>query len=240
MTALPASQVGRPVCALLVERDGDTRERCAEFLRQCGFDVEEAQDGPEGLAKAFSCHPHVIITSTRLAGMSGFDLCRVLRADHLTSSIPIVLVTSETGADGRRALLAGADSVLPKPCSPDALFHEIKRLLLKTQIVLGEARQARSQSDDAPLDATALLDGGEPARKRVMLNHVHGRHVTTEPTTQPPALVCPNCYEPLRYMKSYIGGVSARHPEQWDYFECRTGCGAFQYRHRTRKLRQIS
>lgn len=236
MPALPASQVGRPVCALLVERDSDTRDICAGFLRQCGFDVEEAQDGPEGLAKAFSCHPHVIITSTRLAGMSGFDLCRVLRADHLTSSIPIV-VTSEIGADTRRALSAGADLILPKPCSPDALFREIKRLLLKAP---DETRQAQSESDDARTDATALLDGGEPARKRVMLNHVHGRHVTTEPTTQPPALVCPNCYEPLRYMKSYIGGVSARHPEQWDYFECRTGCGAFQYRHRTRKLRQIS
>src|SRR5262249_20845341 len=105
---LPASQVGRPVCALLVERDAGTRDMYVGFLRQCGFDVEEAQDGPEGLAKAFSCHPHVIITSTRLSGMSGFDLCRLLRADHLTSSIPILVVTSETGADGRRALSAGA------------------------------------------------------------------------------------------------------------------------------------
>jgi DNA-binding response OmpR family regulator len=239
LPALPASQVGRPACALLVERDADTREMYGGFLRQCGFDVEEAQDGPEGLAKAFSCHPHVIITSTRLAGMSGFDLCRLLRADHLTSSIPIVVVTSETGADLRRARSAGADSILPKPCSPNVLFREVNRLLLKAQVVRDEARQARPESDPARMDVSSLLDGGEPARKRVMLNHVHGRHVTKEPTTQPPALVCPNCYEPLRYTKSYIGGVSARHPEQWDYFECRTGCGAFQYRHRTRKLRQI-
>ena len=240
MPALPASQVGRPVCALLVERDSDTRDIYAGFLRQCGFDVEEAQDGPEGLAKAFSCHPHVIITSTRLAGMSGFDLCRVLRTDPLTSTIPIVVVPSETGADGRRALSAGPDSVLPKPCSPDALFREIKQLLLKAHVWHGAARHVQSESQPARMDASPVPDGAEPERKRVMLNHVHGRHVTTEPTTQPPALVCPNCYEPLRYVKSYIGGVSARHPEQWDYFECRTGCGAFQYRHRTRKLRQIS
>ncbi|HEX7794718.1 MAG TPA: response regulator, partial [Vicinamibacterales bacterium] len=186
MPALPASQVGRPVCALLVERDGDTREMYAGFLRQCGFDVEEAQDGPEGLAKAFSCHPHVIITSTRLAGMSGFDLCRLLRADHLTSSIPIVVVTSETGADGRRALWAGADSVLPKPCSPDALLREIKQLLLKAQVMRDEARPARSEPEQAHIDASPLL--GEPAQKRVMLNHVHGRHVTMEPAIQPPAL----------------------------------------------------
>jgi len=191
-----------------VDRDGDTRDMYAGFLRQCGFEVEEAQDGPEGLAKAFSCHPHVIITSTRLAGMSGFDLCRVLRADHLTSSIPIVVVTSETGADGR-ALSAGADSVLPKPCSPDALFREIKQLLLKAQAWRDQSHQVWSESEPARMDANPP-DGPEPERKRVMLNHVHGRHVTTEPTTKPPALVCPNCYEPLRYIKSYIGGVSAR------------------------------
>jgi DNA-binding response OmpR family regulator len=75
--------------------------------------------------------------------MSGFDLCRVLRADHLTSSIPIVVVTSETGADAQRALSAGADSILPKPCSPDALFREIKQLLLKAQILRDETRRAR-------------------------------------------------------------------------------------------------
>src|SRR5262249_46012004 len=43
--ALPASQVGRPLCALLVERDADTRDMYSGFLRQCGFDIEEAQDG---------------------------------------------------------------------------------------------------------------------------------------------------------------------------------------------------
>jgi CheY-like chemotaxis protein len=171
--------------------------------------------------------------------MSGFDLCRLLRADHLTSSIPIVVVPSENGVDGRRALSAGADSVLQKPCSPDALFREIKQLLLKAQVLQDEARQVRSESEHAQIERDRVLESTERARKRVMLNHVHGRHVTTEPPSPPPALVCPNCCEPLRYMKSYIGGVSARHPEQWDYFECRTGCGAFQYRHRTRKLRQI-
>jgi DNA-binding response OmpR family regulator len=210
----------------------------AEFLRQCGFAIEQAHDGPEALAKAFSCHPHVIVTATGLAGMSGFDLCRVLRMDRLTSSISIVVVTSDTAADGRRALSAGADSVLPKACSLDALFREITQLLLKTQMVRDEARLERAASETARTDARRL-ERVEPARKRIMLNHVHGRHVTTVPTTQPPALTCPNCYEPLKYLRSYIGGVSARHPEQWDYFECRTGCGAFQYRHRTRKLRQI-
>lgn len=240
MAALPAIRLDDPVCTLLVERDADVRATYAEFLRQCGCDVEEAHDGPEALAKAFSRHPHVIIMGTRLAGMSGFDLCRLLRADHLTTSIPIVVMTSDTAIESRRALSAGANSVLPKPCTLDALLREIKQLLVKSQMLRDEARQMRSESERTRLQPPPPLERTEPVRKRVMLNHVHGRHVTTEPTTQPPALVCPNCYEALRYMKSYIGGVSARHAEQWDYFDCRMGCGAFQYRHRTRKLRQIS
>ena len=62
----------------------------------------------------------------------------------------------------------------------------------------------------------------------------------TDPPIRPPTLVCPSCYLTLHYLQSYIGGVSARLPEQWDYYECETGCGTFQYRHRTRKLRQIT
>jgi predicted RNA-binding Zn-ribbon protein involved in translation (DUF1610 family) len=40
------------------------------------------------------------------------------------------------------------------------------------------------------------------------------------------------------YEQSHIGGVSAKHPEQWDDFICPT-CGTFEYRHRTRKLRRV-
>jgi CheY-like chemotaxis protein len=231
-----SDRLDRQVYTLVVERDADVRRLYAEFLRQWGYTVEEAQDGPEGLAKAFSRHPDLIVTGTRLAGMNGFDLCRMLRLDHLTSSTPIVVVTSDTVTEARRAFSAGADTVLSQSSPPDALIREIERLLL--QVTLGEARQVRSETASGERE-THALDRTEPVRKRVMLNHVYGRRLTTEPETQPPALVCPNCYQPLRYMKSYIGGVSARHPEQWDYFECHSGCGAFQYRHRTRKLRQI-
>jgi hypothetical protein len=54
-----------------------------------------------------------------------------------------------------------------------------------------------------------------------------------------PALVCPSCDRPLRYRRSHIGGVSERLSEQWDYFDCVQGCGTFQYRQRTRKVRRV-
>src|SRR5947209_3732947 len=74
---------------------------------------------------------------------------------------------------------------------------------------------------------------------RQVLSRAHLRHDTTTPPIQPPILVCPLCDQPLLYKRSHVGGVSARHPEQWDYFECASGCGSFQYRERTRKLRKV-
>ena len=71
-----------------------------------------------------------------------------------------------------------------------------------------------------------------------MLNSVHSRHDTTSPPIAPPLLNCPECHQPLRYMHSHIGGVTAQNSEQWDYFECSAACGTFQYRERTRKLRR--
>ena len=52
-------------------------------------------------------------------------------------------------------------------------------------------------------------------------------------------LTCPSCDQPFQYDHSYVGGVSDRHAEQWDYYICST-CGMFQYRQRTRKIRPVS
>jgi hypothetical protein len=66
------------------------------------------------------------------------------------------------------------------------------------------------------------------------------RRQRVEPTpVPPPALVCPTCDRPLTHRRSHVGGVSASYPEQWDYFECPGGCGTFQYRVRTRKLKLV-
>src|SRR5690349_8243580 len=81
--------------ALLVDRDRDTRRMYSEHLRRGGYSVEEAEDGREALAKALSHHPDVVVTETRLPGINGFDLCRLLHADTATHTIPVVFVTGD-------------------------------------------------------------------------------------------------------------------------------------------------
>jgi len=102
ITPLHAATNKRPV-ALLVDRDPDTRRMYAEYLKLSSCIIEEADDGRAALAKAISGRPDIIVTETHLPGMSGFDLCSLLRQDAATRAIPIVVVTSDVvEADVRR------------------------------------------------------------------------------------------------------------------------------------------
>ena len=184
----------------------------AEYLRlSSAWQVEEAADGREALAKAISRSPAVVITETRLPGMSGFDLCQLLRADTLTAGAAIIVVTGDgLETDIRRARMSGADTVLVKPCLPERLHAEIQQLVERRgELGGGHASPYASQSEHDP------------------------------PFFTPPSVLCPSCDAALRYVRSHMGGVGTRVREQWDYFECTAGCGTFQYRQRTRKLRKV-
>ena len=106
--------------ALLVDRDDDTRSMYSAYLNQAHFDTEEAADGRDALAKAIALRPDVVVTETWLPGIDGFELCRILRRDPITRSIPIIVVTGE-GYPGSEdpARTAGANAVLIKPCLPE-------------------------------------------------------------------------------------------------------------------------
>ncbi len=225
--------------ALLVDRDADTRRMYRECLNIGHWSVDEAADGREALAKAIAVHPDLLVTETRLLGMNGYDLCAVLRRDPATRTIPIVVVTGDAfEKDVERARRAGADTVLIKPCLPETLLLEARRLI-------SPATERHARAAVPAQKGAAEVDRAEQLNERLirirsrMLNHAYDRHDTTTPPVAPPALVCPQCDRPLVYRRSHIGGVSVKHPEQWDYFECPHNCGTFQYRERTRKLRKV-
>jgi DNA-binding response OmpR family regulator len=228
-----------PSLVLLVDRDDDTREMYAEFLKSADVDIEQAADGRDALAKAISRRPDAIVTDTRLPGIDGYELCRLLRLDPITRDTPIVFVTGDAYAsDIARAREAGAEAVLVKPCLPQVVLAEIRRLL----------RRARGQEHAAPRRAKPDIPParghgrrrGALAVQAKALSRTFNRHDTTKPPTAPPELVCPACDRRLVYQRSHIGGVSERHAEQWDDYECPAGCGVFQYRQRTRTIRKVS
>ena len=243
MTTLPsASATDRPILALLVDRDPDTRFLYGEWLKRQRWHVEEAPDGPSALAKAIALVPDVIVTETRLAGFDGFALCALLQRDVSTTDIPVVFVTGDAYAkDIEHCKQVGASLVLVKPCLPEHLLEELNA-------VVEHSRELRTRAEQVGRTAQARLAHAEEVLKRaadavyprLTLNRAHHRGFTTNPPIPPPALVCPDCVRALQYQRSHVGGVSGKIAEQWDYFKCGSGCGTFQYRVRTRKLRKVN
>jgi DNA-binding response OmpR family regulator len=93
------------------------------------YDVDEASDGLEALARAVSNQPGVVVAETRLTGISGADLCRLLRREPLTQSVPVILLADDDGGDESSDRGLGVDVVMFKPCAPEHLASEIRTLL---------------------------------------------------------------------------------------------------------------
>jgi CheY-like chemotaxis protein len=227
--------------ALIVDRDADTRKLYADYLTLASCIVEEAEDGREALAKAIARQPDVIVTETRLPGISGIELCDLLRRDAATRDIPIVFITADVFCVTREHCL-GPHAVLVKPCLPESVLFEIYRVLNWSVELAAHSHGMNVSKPPAVSEKPLTGRGAVPAHvlQRTILSRTYQRVETTEPPVAPPALVCPDCDHVLRYQRSHLGGVSARHPEQWDYLDCGNGCGTFQYRRRTRKLKKVS
>lgn len=125
-----ATSASRPPLVLVVEDDPETRQFYTDALSRAGFQIDQAHNGHQALEKAFESAPHLIVTDIAIPGIDGLELCRKLRADVRTRTIPVLAIT---GYDDRhyrdRARTAGADHVLIKPCGVDLLVLEARRLL---------------------------------------------------------------------------------------------------------------
>jgi CheY-like chemotaxis protein len=225
---------------LIVDTDPDTRALYRAIFPPHAYEVDECDDGAIALGRAIALRPDLVITETHLTRIDGFSLCRMLRADPLTRSIPIVVVTSAAGpGDAARAVQAGASQVLVKPCDPDAVASAAKHALERSAAAAEDSIDGVTRGQ-REIERPLLPPAPAPAAPIKTRSRSRGfqRHVTTTPAAAPPALRCPRCDEGLAYQHSHIGGVNAESVEQWDYFECRQ-CGSYQYRHRTRKLKRM-
>jgi two-component system cell cycle response regulator DivK len=125
----PATDRSRPL-VLIVEDEADLRRLYAEQLIYSGFDVIEAGNGAEAIAHTTSHTPDVVLMDLSLPIVDGWEATRRLKADARTAHIPVVALTAHDGSgELQRATNAGCDWFVPKPCPPDALIVELKRVL---------------------------------------------------------------------------------------------------------------
>ena len=115
---------------LVVDDFADNREMYSEYLVFSGYDVIEARNGKEAVDAANDRKPDIIIMDLSLPVMDGWEATRRLKADARTRDIPVVALTGHALAGhSKGAREAGCDSFLAKPCLPDQLVAEIKRML---------------------------------------------------------------------------------------------------------------
>jgi CheY-like chemotaxis protein len=127
---------------LLVDDYPDAREMYTEYLEFSGFDVVQAGNGMEALQRAADTAPDIILMDLSLPVMDGWEATRRLKADARTAAIPVVALTGHALAGiSEGARNAGCDAFVTKPCLPEDLVNEIRRIL--DQPADGATRKAR-------------------------------------------------------------------------------------------------
>lgn len=136
------SQTGGPTI-LLVQPERDDREMYTEFLRQRGLVPIPISTASDALAVA--ARADVIVTGVLLPGqMDGIEFLTKLKADDRTKNIPIIVLTScAWQSDRERATKAGCDVFLAKPCLPEDLLKEVRRVLALRKVPKPSQRVCR-------------------------------------------------------------------------------------------------
>jgi two-component system phosphate regulon response regulator PhoB len=115
---------------LLVEDERSLTDVLEYNLEREGYEVFIAHEGKEGLRKAQTILPDVVILDLMLPGMSGLDICKELKSSNKTSNLPILMLTSKSEeSDQIVGFAVGADDYVTKPFSTKVLLQRIKALL---------------------------------------------------------------------------------------------------------------
>lgn len=116
---------------LIVEDERSIADSVAYTLKQEGFEVVVAYDGPNGLAEALATKPDIMILDLMLPGMDGLDVFRALRRH---SSLPVIMLTAKASESDRVAgIELGADDYIVKPFYMRELVARVKMVLRRAQ-----------------------------------------------------------------------------------------------------------
>ncbi|MDD9865223.1 MAG: response regulator transcription factor [Verrucomicrobiales bacterium] len=158
-----------PKHILVVEDEPDTAELLELHLQNEGYRVTVAADGEQALSKLHKLMPNMVILDLMIPEIDGLEVCKFIRKDPATESLPVMMCTAKTSEiDKILGLEQGADDYVTKPFSPRELVLRVKNLLRRTEtnqvqdenrLEIGEIRIDKSSHDvyvgDVEIDLTA-------------------------------------------------------------------------------------
>jgi len=125
-----ASQDSGPKTILIVDDDADQAEVLSTRLLSQGYETLIAETAEQALELTRAELPHLVLLDLMLPDGSGFDVCRTLADDQMTTSIPVIIVSAEERSDILRAArAAGSQYYVRKPYDPNALLVLIESAL---------------------------------------------------------------------------------------------------------------
>ena len=146
-----------PAKVLVVDDTPHNVKLLADLLMVKGYAVATAVNGEEALVKVGSEQPDLVLLDIMMPGLSGYDVCRRIRADLETALLPVVLVTSLDPQQERvKGIEAGADDFLSKPINQAELFARVRSLL-----------RVKALQDEVKRQAVALKDWNVKLEERV-------------------------------------------------------------------------
>lgn len=118
---------------VLVIDDSKTEQLVVtKALEAEGYDVFSAYDGEDGINKATTLKPDVIILDVVMPGKNGFEVCRAIKKDEVIGKTPVILCTSkDQESDKFWGLKQGADEYITKPYKVEDLIQVVRKFMLK-------------------------------------------------------------------------------------------------------------
>lgn len=115
---------------LIVDDDADGRESLIQFLGHHGYTIAAVANGYDALALARKLKPQVAIIDLGLPDVTGFELIRLLKAESVTASMPVIVLSGHVFPRHREeAAQAGSEVFLAKPVEPDDLLAALRGLI---------------------------------------------------------------------------------------------------------------
>jgi CheY-like chemotaxis protein len=117
---------------LIAEDERDIRDLVAFTLRFAGHEVVAASNGEEAVQLAPKENPDLILMDVRMPRMTGYDACRIIKAEPRLKDIPVVFLSAKgQESEIQTGLEVGAEEYLLKPFAPDQLTERVKAILAK-------------------------------------------------------------------------------------------------------------